>query len=154
MYNVGYIIRGKGRYNISKSEYCYFVNNGEFFYEGQILNHYDNKNNLFTDFNIDNEYEFLYGNFEEGKTYRVFYEVNSNSSCFNFDIPHYGYFTVEIIGTGNSDKVTSNIYMKFPACSLISAPVFNMVNGTILNSPLQFQCVYKSQPNPYFSFGE
>lgn len=33
-------------YNISKSEYCYFVNNGEFFYEGQILNHYDNKNNL------------------------------------------------------------------------------------------------------------
>lgn len=33
-------------YIISKSEYYYFVNNGEFFYKGQILNHYDNKNNL------------------------------------------------------------------------------------------------------------
>lgn len=37
---------GKGEVNISKSKYCYFVNNGEFFYEGQILNYYDNKNNL------------------------------------------------------------------------------------------------------------
>ena len=26
-------------------EYCYFVNNGEFFYEGQILKYYDLHNN-------------------------------------------------------------------------------------------------------------
>ena len=31
---------------ISNFKYCYFVNKGEFFFEGQILNHYDNKDNL------------------------------------------------------------------------------------------------------------
>lgn len=32
--------KGKGG-NIIKSKYCYFVNNGEFFYIGQILRYYD-----------------------------------------------------------------------------------------------------------------
>ena len=36
----------RGVFSIAKYKYCYFVNNGEFFYEGQILNHYDIRNNL------------------------------------------------------------------------------------------------------------
>ena len=32
---------------IKKCDYCYFVNNGEFFYEGQILNYYGRHNIYF-----------------------------------------------------------------------------------------------------------
>lgn len=46
MYNKGYIILLKrGKDFIKGNRYRYFVNNGEFFFEGQILNYYDYRNN-------------------------------------------------------------------------------------------------------------
>jgi hypothetical protein len=94
----------------------------------------------------------IVGVFEEGEAYLVFYN-KIIESAFDFTTPHYGYFSLEIFGHGNINKGTGNIYMKFPAVSLMSVPVFNMVNGTILSAPLQFECIYKSQTDPYFGIG-
>lgn len=44
-YNIGYIIIREGGNFIKSDKYRYFVNNGEFFFEGQILNYYDYQNN-------------------------------------------------------------------------------------------------------------
>ena len=93
------------------------------------------------------------GELEEGSTFLVFYEVNASTPSFDLTAPHFGYFTIEVIGHGNVDKRSKEIYMKFPACSLMSNAVFNFINGNILNAPLQFECIYKNQQTPYFNIG-
>lgn len=105
-----------------------------------------------------NEFEIndyiLTGNFEEGASYLVIYQILTQHSCFEFDTPHYGYFSLEIIGKGNQNKKSENIYMSFPAVSLMSVPVFDLVNGTLLNTPLQFECIHHRQNKAYFNIGE
>ena len=94
----------------------------------------------------------IYGDFEEGETYKIFYNALVGTHAFDLEMPHYGYFTLEIKAKGNTDKITESVYMKFPACSLIAVPVFNFIGNNILNAPLRFQCIYKNQIAPYFAF--
>ena len=84
----------------------------------------------------------------------VFYEVEVDDHSFNFDVPEYGYFSLDIIGKGNMEKKSQDIFIKFPAVSLVSVPVFNMVNGTILYAPLQFTCIHKNQEKSYYHIGD
>ena len=77
----------------------------------------------------------------------------SQKSCYDFTTPHYGYFTLEIIGKGNQDKISNQVYIKLPAVSLMSTPVFDLVNGNLLHAPLQFQCVHQNQQKSYFNIG-
>lgn len=109
-------------------------------------------NELITDFTVENDK--LLGVFEEGQTYLIFYSVLMSANCFNFEIPSFGYFSLDIIGKGNIDKKSKNVYISFPAVSLISVPVFDLVNGTILNAPLQFVCVHRMQKPPIFVLGD
>lgn len=108
-------------------------------------------NELFTDYTVDISQDKLIGNFNDDCQYLVFYDKQVSSPSFSMVTPHYGYFTLEIIGKGNTNKNSKDLYMKFPACSLMSPPTFNFISGDILNSPLQFQCIYKNQPLPYFN---
>ena len=110
------------------------------------------KNQLLTDFTINND--ILFGNFISGEKYVIIYSVLSDNICFNFNVPSYGYFSLDIIGKGNLNKQTQNIYIHFPAVSLISNPIFNLVNGSILNAPLQFTCIHRGQSESYFSIGD
>lgn len=109
-------------------------------------------NELFTTFIIEND--ILKGEFIEGQSYLIFYSVLSDNICFNFNVPSYGYFSLDIIGKGNVDKITQNVYLNFPAVSLISVPVFDLVNGTILNAPLQFECIHRGQKEAFFAVGD
>lgn len=88
------------------------------------------------------------GNFDEGEEYLVFYELDINSIIYSFELPHYPYFTLEIMGSGNADKSTSSIYCKFPAVSLINIPNINFTNDGLLNSPLVFKVIYQNQKEP------
>ena len=106
------------------------------------------------DFVLDESGEFLQSDsFQDETPYRIFYDIEASNYSYDLMAPHYGYFTIEIIGHGNTDKHSKEIYMKFPACSLMSTAMFNFINGDILNAPLQFECIYKNQPKPYFHIG-
>ena len=96
----------------------------------------------------------LVAEFEEDAEYLIFYDVVATESCFDFNCPRYGYFTLEIIGKGNQNKKSNNIYIKIPAASLISTPVFDLVSGNILHAPLQFKVIQQNQPVPYFNLGD
>lgn len=87
--------------------------------------------------------------FVPGEKYLVFYDVPMNTS-YDFEIPHYPYFALDIIAKGNTNKRSENCYMKFPATALVAVPVFDLVNGSILNVPLKFICIYRNQKKPYF----
>lgn len=100
---------------------------------------------------LDETKEIIYGELEEGTSYKIFYETIVSDCSYELETPQFGYFKIEVIGKGNTDKKTKTIYLSFPACSLVSTPVFNFVNGNILNSPLQFKCIYANQEMPYFN---
>jgi hypothetical protein len=100
------------------------------------------------------ENDVLIGDFVDGEQYLVFYTVAATGDAFKFEVPSYGYFSLDIVGKGNSNKQTQNIYITFPAVSLMSVPVFNMVNGTILNVPMQFECIHKCQKDAHFVIGD
>ena len=96
----------------------------------------------------------ILGSFVESVSYLVFYSILASGSCFNFEVPSFGYFALDIVGKGNIDKKSKNVYISFPAVSLISVPIFDLVNGTILNAPLQFECIHRMQKSPVFVLGD
>ena len=93
----------------------------------------------------------LFGRFMTGEKYLIFYSTKINNNCFEFETPSYGYFTLDIIGKGNLNKKTKDVYLNFPTVSLMSVPVFDMVNGNLLNSPLQFECIHRGQKAATFA---
>lgn len=110
------------------------------------------KNNKIENYTV--EQDKILGEFVDGEEYLIFYEKISQHACFDFSTPHYGYFTLEIIGKGNQDKISDQVYIKLPAVSLMSVPVFDLVNGSVLNMPMQFQIIHQNQQKPYFNVGE
>lgn len=120
-----------------------FVSNSTYVY---------NRNERFVDYS-ENE-DRLTGQFVEGGEYLIFYSVLVDNTYYDFNVPSYGYFTLDIIGKGNLDKKTKNVYIHLPAVSLISTPVFDLINGNILNTPLQFECIHRGQSNSYFVVGD
>lgn len=115
----------------------------------QIFIYY--KNSRIQDFSVQND--TIVGNFINNERYLIFYNIMSENSCFDFETPHYGYFSLEIIGTGNTDKVSEEVYIRIPAASLMSVPIFDLVNGNILHAPLQFQIIHQNQNKAYFNIG-
>lgn len=113
---------------------------------------YDSQHNRITDFIVQEDR--IVGAFEKYQTYLVFYDYLSGGDCFVFDTPHYGYFTLEVFAKGNTNKTTEPLYMKFPAVSLMSIPVFDLVSGTILHAPLQWQIIHRGQEQSYFNIGD
>lgn len=113
---------------------------------------YDIDHNLVTEYIVEDDK--LVGSFHEGGTYLAFYDYISEHQCFSFDTPHYGYFTLEIFGKGNHDKTSAPLYIKFPAVTLMSVPVFDFVSGQILHAPLNWQIIHKGQEQSYFYIGE
>ena len=107
-------------------------------------------NQSFTDFTVENDK--LIGAFESDTEYLIFYDVQSEYSCFDFTTPQYGYFILDIVGKGNKDKTSNDIYIRIPAASLMSVPVFDLVNGDILYAPMQFKCIDQHH-KPYFNVG-
>lgn len=110
-----------------------------------------NKNEPIRAFTRDGEK--LVGDFIDYETYLIFYEILSEKDCFNFDTPSHGYFCLEIYGKGNTDKVSEDVYIKIPAVSLMSVPVFDMVNGDILHAPMQFKIIHLNQEKSYYNIG-
>lgn len=104
--------------------------------------------------NCKEQDDCLTGNFTNGYIYTIFYSVAVTQHCYDFTVPSYGYFSLDIIGKGNTNKKSNNIFISCPAVSLVSVPVFNLVNGTILNAPLQFTVIDKNQKPATFTFGE
>lgn len=97
--------------------------------------------------------EQIQGALEDGE-YLVFYEVLADNMCYDLTTPQYGYFALDIIGKGNTDKSSKNINIKIPAASLMSTPVFEFINGNILYAPLQFKIIHTNQKKPYFNVGD
>lgn len=129
--------------------------NGEIFLPHNNITNvyiYDNEHNRVEGFTIQEDR--LIGSFIDGASYLVFYNYNSTNQCFTFDTPHYGYFTLEIFGKGNQDKKSTALYIKIPAASLMSVPVFDFVSGDILHAPLQWQIIHRGQEQSYFHIGE
>ena len=79
----------------------------------------------------------------------VFYQGLIEKVAYSFEVPHFGYFDLQITATGNKDKRTSTAFLHFPAVSLISVPTVELSNGgSIANSNLIFDVIYKGQNEP------
>ena len=79
----------------------------------------------------------------------VFYQGLIEKAAYSFEVPHFGYFDLQITATGNKDKRTSTTFLHFPAVSLISVPTVELSNGgSIANSNLIFDVIYKGQKEP------
>ena len=109
------------------------------------------RNSRLKDFVVQND--TVVGDFIDQEQYLIFYNTIATNSCFDFETPHYGYFSLEIIGVGNTDKVSKEVYIRIPAASLMSVPIFDLVNGNILHAPLQFQIIHQNQNKAYFNIG-
>ena len=96
---------------------------------------------------VDNASSFV-----EGEEYLVFYQEECSGDKYSFEVPTYGYFSVEIFVKGNTNKITNDIYMHFDALSLATVPNFNIMNGGILNTPLVFNIIYTNQEEPIIVF--
>ena len=92
------------------------------------------------------------GKFKVNEQYLVFYKVESEGDVYNFEIPHYPYFSIELFAKGNTNKITNDVYMNFDAVSLASVPNFNVNYGGILNTPLVFNIIYQNQEEPIVVF--
>ena len=99
------------------------------------------------------DYKIYSSEFDDNESYLIMYDVISEVPCFSLSLPQYGWFELNIIGKGNLDKMTSNVFIRIPACSLLSVPVFDMVRGNILNAPMTFACITQNQEEPYFCVG-
>lgn len=88
------------------------------------------------------------GNFVAGRRYLVFQTLVKTGKIYKFDMPIYPYFSLEIIGKGNTDKKTSGVYLNFDAVSLVSTPALDIISGGMLNAPLVFDIIYKNQKEP------
>lgn len=108
----------------------------------------------FSAISVENaEANVLSGDFVDGQEYLVFYDITDSGNKYKLEIPHYPYFTFEITGKGNDNKMTSDIYFKFPAVSIVTVPNFNIVYNNILNSPLIANIIYLHQEEPTIIFG-
>ena len=94
----------------------------------------------------------LEGEFVVGQQYLVFYEIAIVGDSYSFEIPSYGWFSVEIYAKGNIDKTTNTAYMHFSAASLIAVPALNIINGGLFSTPLIFRLIYQNQPEPIIVF--
>ena len=91
----------------------------------------------------------------EDDWYKVFYEYEIEGECFSLDIPHFPYFSLEIIAEGNIDKTSGGMaFLKFPSASLVATPAFGLTGEGIMNSPLVFELVYgHAQGKPQLIIG-
>lgn len=94
----------------------------------------------------------IYGDFEVDKEYLVFYNEFVQGRVYDFEVPHYPYFSIEIIAKGNTNKSFGTTLMKFDSVSLVSVPRFNFIQGDILNIPLTFKVIYQNQEEPVVVF--
>ena len=92
------------------------------------------------------------GPFINGEEYLVFYQTEEQGDKYNFEVPSYGYFSVEIFMKGNTNKITNDVYMHFDALSLVTVPNFNIMSGGMLNTPLVFNIIYINQDEPIIVF--
>ena len=90
---------------------------------------------------------------EDGQEYLVYYTISSTGTKYKFEIPHYPYFTFEISGQGNKDKLTNQVYFKFPAVSIITTPNLDLVYDGILSTPLVADIIYQFQEEPTIVMG-
>jgi hypothetical protein len=90
-------------------------------------------------------------NMTEGE-YLVFYQIECEGDKYSFEVPSYGYFSVEVFMKGNTNKISNDVYMHFDALSLATVPNFNIMNGGILNTPLVFNIIYSKQEEPIIVF--
>ena len=114
---------------------------------------YDKEHNRLADFEVDGDC-IICGNFVEDDKYRVIYQREVNADLFGLEIPHYPYFSLEIQGKGNSDKVSTNMFMWFDSVSLVTVPNINFTNDGIMNTPLVFDIIYRNQQDPIVGFEE
>ena len=84
--------------------------------------------------------------------YLVFYQTECEGDKYSFEVPSYGYFSVEVFMKGNTNKISNDVYMHFDALSLATVPNFNIMNGGILNTPLVFNIIYNKQEEPIIVF--
>lgn len=101
---------------------------------------------------LNKETNELEGDFIVGQQYLVFYKTEICGEGYSFEIPSYGWFSIEIYAKGNTNKATNTAYMQFSAASLISVPQLNIVNGGLFGTPLIFKLIYNNQPEPVVVF--
>lgn len=78
-----------------------------------------------------------------------YYYRSEAASSYSFEVPQFGYFSLDIHTTGNIDKATSRCFMSFPAVSLISNPTFDFSKGAnIASTNLTFDIIYNRQLQP------
>ena len=86
-------------------------------------------------------------------TYLVHYYYTKVGATYNLEVPYYPYFTVEMLGKGNKNKNTEDIYFKFPSVSMVQRPKLDFINSGVITTPFVFNIIYHAQPQPVVVIG-
>lgn len=81
--------------------------------------------------------------FVDEDSYLISFSTVKTGSKFNLSKPNIPYMFMEIHGTGNIDKKTSNVYIKLDKVSLESTLEFHFFRDGIINAPLKFNILEK-----------
>lgn len=79
--------------------------------------------------------------FVEGNSYLLSFATERIGTRFNLKKPVIPYMNIEIQGTGNIDKKTSNIYAFFGKVALVNSMEFNFVQNDMIKAPLEFEII-------------
>lgn len=61
---------------------------------------------------------FSINNYDNTKTYTLFYTSTISQKCFSLTAPHNAYFTLELYAVGNKTEDQLQVYIKLPSCQL------------------------------------
>lgn len=85
-------------------------------------------------------------------TYTLHYFVESDGAVCSLRERFLPYFEVELVGKGNTDKLTSTAHLIIPAAKIDSTPNLIFIDNGQLSVQLTFNIIYKGQDVPHIIF--
>lgn len=80
-------------------------------------------------------------NFTNSSNYLISFSSELSATKMDLHKPHTGYLEMEIQGTGNIDKTTKKVIMKFDKVNLNSIINFSFMQNDMINVPLEFHII-------------
>lgn len=89
---------------------------------------------------------------EANTTYTLHYFVEANGTACSLRERFLPYFEIELVGKGNTNKLTSTAHLIVPAAKIDNTPNLIFVDDGQLSIQLTFNIIYKGQDEPWMIF--
>lgn len=84
--------------------------------------------------------------------YQIYYLTTSQNNAYRLEQNFLPYFTIELIGKGNTDKTTNVVHIVLPSVKIDFDPNFVFVDDGVISTRLTFSIIYENQDPPVMVF--